>query len=224
MVGVLFISSLGRANRHSVKSACLNLLRTASVRRPLQRIQKCSNSICQTPFKTNSAATLSLYHQNGTTNMNVKNAILSLLLWASVIASAYSQTGGSGLISISALGHMSVTLLNPAAITASQNLEFNDIQLRSAQSASGSVDCNMSMGSVRISGTQATYAVTVSNNQMGFNQNGNVLSIGNFSAYSSEEPCGSSSVYIGATMSILKRKAAVITENCTPLILTINYN
>lgn len=156
--------------------------------------------------------------------MKMKPAILLILLWACATASIYSQVGSRSPISISAIGHMSVTLLSPAAITASQNLEFNDIQLRSAQNTSGAVDCDMSMASVRVSGTQATYAVTVSNNQMGFNQNGNTLSIGNFSAVSSEEPSGSSSVYIGATMSIQKRKAVAIAESSTPLTITINYN
>lgn len=156
--------------------------------------------------------------------MNRKPAILLILLWASAIASVFSQTGGRSPISISAIGHMSVTLLSPAAITASQNLEFNDIQLRSAESTSGAVDCDMSMASVHVSGTQAMYAVTVSNSQMGVNQNGNTLSISNFSAIASEEPSGSSSIYIGATMSILKRKAVAQTVSNTPLTVTINYN
>ncbi len=119
---------------------------------------------------------------------------------------------------------MTVTLLSPAALTAPQNLEFNDIKLRSSKGTSASVDCDMSLGSVRVSGTLATYAVTVSNSNFGFNQNGNALSVSNFSAVSSTEDSGSGNIYIGATMSIVKREALAVVENRDPLAITINYN
>lgn len=155
--------------------------------------------------------------------MRLKPALLLILLWTSATLSTFAQSGGRSPISISAIGHMSVTLLSPAALTASQNLEFNDIQLRSA-STSAAIDCDMTMASVHVSGTPATYAVTVSNNNLGFNQNGKALSIGQFSARTSLEDSGSSSIYIGATMSIVKRNALAVAENNGPLAITINYN
>jgi hypothetical protein len=119
---------------------------------------------------------------------------------------------------------MAVTLLSPAALTTSQNLEFNDIKLRSSQAPTAAVDYDMSLASVHVSGTKATYAVTVSNSNFGFSQSGRALSVNNFSAVASNEVNGSNDIYIGATMSIRKREALTIVENNTPLAITINYN
>jgi hypothetical protein len=118
---------------------------------------------------------------------------------------------------------MAVTLLSPAALTSQQNLEFNDIQLRSSQSTSASIDCDVTKASVRVSGNTATYAVTVSNGNLGVNQKGNNLNIGNFSAVCESDPSGSSSIYIGATMSIAKRQTQATTKQ-DPLTIIINYN
>lgn len=155
--------------------------------------------------------------------MRLKPALLLILFWTSATLSMFAQSSGRSPISVSAIGHMSVTLLSPAALTSSQNLEFNDIQLRSA-STSAAIDCDMTMASVHVSGTQATYAVTVSNHNLGINQNGNAFSVGQFSTRTSMEESGSSSIYIGATMSIVKRNAVAMVEYNGPLAITINYN
>lgn len=159
--------------------------------------------------------------------MKTKSALLLMTLLASMSLSAFAQSSGRSPISVTAIGHMAVTLLSPAALSVPQNLEFNNIQLRSSEVASGAVDCDMKMATVRVSGTRATYSVTVSNDQMGFNQNGNRLSVGNFSTSTSMEDSGSSSIYIGATMSIAKRGVVAIANNNgsnNPLAITINYN
>jgi hypothetical protein len=136
----------------------------------------------------------------------------------------YGQSAARNSISISAIGHMAVTLLSPAALTSQQNLAFNDIQLRSGQSTSASVDCDVTKASIRVSGNAATYSVTVSNGNMGVNQKGNNLNIGNFSAVCESEPSGSSSIYIGATMSIAKSQTLAASANHDPLTIIINYN
>lgn len=156
--------------------------------------------------------------------MKTKSALLLSLLLTGISLSTFAQTSGRSPISITAIGHMAVTLLSPAALSATQNLEFNDIPLRSSEATSGAVDCDMKQATVRVSGTRATYAVTVSNGNMGINQNGKRLSVGNFSATTSMEDSGSSSIYIGATMSIMKRDVAALANNDSPLAITINYN
>lgn len=150
--------------------------------------------------------------------------LLLITLWTGISLTTLAQTGGRGSIATTAIGHMAVTLLSPAALTASQNLEFNDIKLRSGQATSAAVDYDLSMASVRVSGSNATYAVTVSNSNFGFSQNGRTLSVGNFSTVSSKELSGSNEIYIGATMSICKREALTLAANDTPLAITINYN
>lgn len=150
-----------------------------------------------------------------------------MTLLTSMSLSAFAQSSGRSPISVTAIGHMAVTLLSPAALSAPQNLEFNDIQLRSSEVASGAVNYDMKMATVRVSGNKATYAVTVSNGNLGINQNGNRLSVGNFSTSTSMEESGSTSIYIGATMSIMKRGVVAKTENndsSNPLAITINYN
>lgn len=150
--------------------------------------------------------------------------LLLIALWTGVTLSSLAQTGGRGPISTTAIGHMAVTLLSPAALTASQNLEFNDINLRSSQATSGAVDYDLSLASVRVSGSKATFAVTVSNSSFGFSQNGRTLSVGNFSTVSSNDLSESNEIYIGGTMSICKRETLALVENNTPLAITINYN
>ena len=149
-----------------------------------------------------------------------------MILLTGMSLSAIAQSSGRSPISVTAIGHMAVTLLSPAALSAPQNLEFNDIQLRSSEATSGAVECDMKMATVRVSGNRATYAVTVSNGNLGINQNGNRLSVGNFSTSTMEES-GSTSIYIGATMSIVKRGVVAIAEakdSNNPLAITINYN
>jgi uncharacterized membrane protein len=137
---------------------------------------------------------------------------------------AFAQIGGRGPMATSALGHMAVTLLTPAALTSAKNLEFRDIPLRSGEATSAAIESDMSMASIRVSGTAATYSVTVSNKNFGFSQNGRTISVSTVSSVSTMEETGASSIYIGATMRISKRAAVTTTETSAPLAVTINYN
>jgi len=156
--------------------------------------------------------------------------LYTLALLIGITFQSFAQSG-RGPMTTTAIGHMCVTLLSPAALTAGQDLSFNNVTMRSAngntpsdESASVTVDNeDMSMASLKVMGNKATYSVTVSNRSMGFNQNGNGISVGNFSARTDTDLSGASTIYIGATMSINKRQH-VTSENTTPLAVTVNYN
>lgn len=149
--------------------------------------------------------------------------ILSLCMGLSL--STFAQTGARGPMATSALGHMAVTLLTPAALTSAKNLEFKDIPLLSGEATSAAIESDMSMASIRVSGTAATYSVTVSNKNFGFSQNGRSISVSTVSSISTSEDTGASNIYIGATMRISKRAAAATTTETSALLaVTINYN
>ena len=158
------------------------------------------------------------------TVMRTIRALLLITLWTGLTLSSSAQSSGRGPIATTVTGHMAVTLLSPAALSATQNLEFNDIKLRSSQAPTVAVDYDMSLASVHVSGSKSMYSVTVSNSSYGFSQNGRALSVSNFSTVSSNEDSGSNEIYIGATMSIRKREALAVVENNTPLAITVNYN
>jgi len=158
--------------------------------------------------------------------MTRKLYLLALLI--GITFQSFAQSG-RGPMSTTAIGHMCVTLLTPAALSTIQDLSFNNVSLRSAAgsdegSASLTVENGaMQMASLRVQGSKATYAVTVNNRTMGFNQNGRNISVENFSTTSNTDYNGASTIYIGATMHV--KKAVVDTnENVSPLAVTINYN
>ena len=154
--------------------------------------------------------------------------IRNLYLLTLLIGMTFQSNAQSGR-STSAIGHMCVTLLSPAALSSLQDLSFNNVSLRSAGntnegSASLTVENGaMQMASLRVQGSKATYSVTVNNRSMGFNQNGRNISVENFSTTTNTNYNDASIIYIGATMRV--KKAVVDTnENVSPLAVTINYN
>ena len=130
-----------------------------------------------------------------------------------------------------AIGHMCVTLLAPAAVSSVQDLSFSNVSLRSSSNANSSketasltvADEKMQMASLKVQGNKATYSVTVTNRAMGLNQNGRNISVDNFSSTSYTDLNGASTIYVGATMHV--KKAVVDTnEDMSPLAVTVNYN
>lgn len=163
--------------------------------------------------------------------MRATRILLHTALWICITFSASAQSASRGPMSTSTIGHMAVTLLSPAALTSSKNLQFNDItlstpvtSLMTGQTSSAAVNYEMSMASVKISGAHSTYSVTVSNKKMGLSQNGKALSVSNFSSISTIEDTGVSNIYIGATMKISEKETAEASEVGFPLAVTINYN
>lgn len=154
-----------------------------------------------------------------------------LLLLTALIGMTFQSFGQSsrGPVSTTAIGHMCVTLLSPAAVSNVQNLSFNNVSLRSAtntnqESASiSATNSNMQMGSIRVQGSKATFAVTVTDRAIGFNQLGRSISVDHFSATSNTDENGASTIYIGATMRV-KKAVVESNENASPLAVTVNYN
>jgi len=144
----------------------------------------------------------------------------NLFLLATLIGisfQSYAQSG-RGPMSTTAIGHMAVTLLSPAAVSTIQDLSFSNVSLRSS-----STNGEMQMGTLRVQGNKATYDVTVSNRAIGFNQKGSTISIDHFSTYSDTDFNGASTINIGATMHV-KKAVPSTDEQVSPLAVTINYN
>jgi len=156
--------------------------------------------------------------------MKTARILLYMTLWMGMSLSTFAQSNSRGPMSTSSIGHMSVTLLSPAALTSTQDLAFNDISIKSIEASIAVADNDISMASVRVSGTQATFSVTVSNKDLGFSQNGRTLSISKFSSVSSIEKTGISNIHIGATLRISNEKASKVEKTISPLAVIINYN
>jgi len=145
----------------------------------------------------------------------------NLLLLATMMGYVLTSFAGErGPMSTTAIGHMSVTLLSPAALTDVQNLQFNDIDLHSA---AGTVIENTNMASIKVVGNKSTYAVTISNQAMGYRQNDTNLSVDCFTSVTTTENSGTSNIYIGATMKV-NDESAINTDHASSLDVTINYN
>lgn len=127
--------------------------------------------------------------------------LLILALLTGFTCSSFAQAGGRGPMATSALGHMAVTLLSPAAIKS-----------------------DLSMATIRVSGNHATYAITVSKKSYEFSKNGNTISVRNFSSIAKPDKTGSNTIYIGATMNISQKDAASYVDRNEELAVTINYN
>lgn len=155
----------------------------------------------------------------------------NLLLLTALIGMSFQSFGQSSRspVSTTAIGHMCVTLLTPAAVSNVQDLSFNNVSLRSATNTNleaasvSATNGDMQMGSIRVQGSKAMFAVTVTDRPIGFNQNGRAISVGHFSATSNMDDNGASTIYIGATMRV-KKAVVESNENASPLAVTINYN
>lgn len=154
--------------------------------------------------------------------------ILAILI--GITFQSFAQSG-RGPMTTTAIGHMCVTLLAPAAVSSVQDLSFSNVSLRSSSNANSSketasltvADEKMQMASLKVQGNKATYSVTVTNRAMGLNQNGRNISVDNFSSTSYTDLNGASTIYVGATMHV--KKAVVDTnEDMSPLAVTVNYN
>ena len=118
--------------------------------------------------------------------------ILAILI--GITFQSFAQSG-RGPMTTTAIGHMCVTLLSPAAVSSVQDLSFSNVSLRSSSNANSSketasltvADENMQMASLKVQGNKATFSVTVTNSAMGLNQNGRNLSIDNFSSTSNTD-------------------------------------
>jgi len=152
--------------------------------------------------------------------------ILTLLIGMTFQSFAQSVRGP---MSSTAIGHMAVTLLSPAAISAVQGLRFSNVSLRSTtspveESASLTVaDEAMQMATIRIQGNKSSYSVTVTNHGIGFNKNGTTISVDNFSMTSETDGSGAGTIHIGGTMR-LKKEVLDSNEKMLPLAVTVNYN
>lgn len=160
----------------------------------------------------------------------MKQILYILVLLIGISFQSYAQSG-KGLMSNTAIGHICVTLLSPAAISSVQDLSFSNVSLRSSYNVDPAEEStrlkvaneNMQMASLKVQGNKASYSVTVTNRTLGFNQYGNTISVGNFSATSNYETNGTSTIHIGATMHV--RNAIVdINDKVSQFAVTVNYN
>ncbi len=142
----------------------------------------------------------------------VRNLVLTALIGISPMALA----GNGTRFSTTVVGHMSVTLLTPAAVTQNQAMQFT-----SKSGASSSFDATK--GSIQIHGNSSTYAVTVENASTNFSQNGKSISIEDFSATTKLSDNGTNNIFLDGNIKVVDNIAMNNTQ-ASPLSVTINYN
>lgn len=143
-----------------------------------------------------------------------------LLILAAILGtSSVLNATGRAPLSTTAIGHMCVTLLTPAALSESKALQFNAINLNTNDA--GSVINNVQNGEIKVLGNTAEFAVTVFNNTIGVNQNGMNLAVENFTATANFDENGSGTINLGGTMKVSEELAL---NESSPLSVMVNYN
>jgi hypothetical protein len=146
----------------------------------------------------------------------MKATLRNMVLTALIGISPMVLAGNGTRYSTTVVGHMSVTLLTPAAITQNQAMQFT-----SKASASGSFDATK--GKIQIHGNNSTYAVTVENASTSFSQNGKNISIEDFSATTNLSDNGTNNILLDGNIRVVDNIAMNNTQ-ASPLSVTINYN
>lgn len=124
---------------------------------------------------------------------------------------------GSGIRTTTVVGHMCVTLVTPAAVSQSQALEINNIDLNNASAKYNG------QGKIGIAGNRSTYALTVSGNNANLNQIGKSIAIDNFSASNNLNDDGTESIEFGGSVRIDNNQTSNNKEY-ELLAITVNYN
>lgn len=140
-----------------------------------------------------------------------------MTLTAALALTAMGFAAGSGIRSTTAISHMCVTLVTPAAISQSQTLEINNIDLNNASAKYNGY------GKIEIAGNHSTYALTVSGNNANLNNQGKSIAIDNFSAVNNMNADGTEIVEFGGSVKINDNFATTNNEK-ELLAVTVNYN
>lgn len=141
----------------------------------------------------------------------------TLLLMTLLGYSTFALAGGRTPLSTTAVGHMCVTLLTPAALTQSQTLEFKNIS-----SSKESTAFTTQEGVIKVGGNNSAYSVTVSANSLGINNNGKSIEVEAISAIQQTDIYGSSSIILGGNVKVSEGLA--YNAESAALAVTVNYN
>lgn len=140
-----------------------------------------------------------------------------MLLFALLGYSTLAWAAGRSPMSTTAVGHMCVTLLTPAALTQSQSLEF-----KSVNASKESTAFTTQQGVIKVGGNNSAYSVTLSANTLGINNNGKSIEVESISATPQTDNYGSSSILLGGSVKV-SEGLAYQTESAA-LSITVNYN
>lgn len=141
-----------------------------------------------------------------------------LLTAVCICASIASNAGNIAGRSTSVLGHMSVTLLTPAALINSKEIKFSNVSLNE------STNQQTETGLIKVVGNLSEFSVTVANKDMGIRYGDTRIHLDDISANSTSNSDGSRNINMGATISKASDGDLAMLENESPLSVTINYN
>jgi hypothetical protein len=141
-----------------------------------------------------------------------------LLTVICISASIASNAGNIAGRSTSVLGHMTVTLLTPAALIQSKEIKFSNISL------TDSINQQTETGLIKVVGNIADFNVTVANRDMDINYGDTRIHLGDISTNSSSNSDGSNSINMGASISKASDGDLAMLQDESPLSVTINYN
>jgi hypothetical protein len=144
--------------------------------------------------------------------MKTKRYILVLTAMMAVAFHSFSQTGSRNPMSTRAIGHMCVEIVSTAAVT--------NVQASAISAESMNQDGSVSVASVTLAGSAATYSITVPEGSFQFNSNNKSLSISDFTATSRLN----NSLDIAATLRVNGASDDLTTSTSSPLVIAINYN
>lgn len=155
--------------------------------------------------------------------MRARRIILTSIALAILTHAAIAQKA-SGFNSATAIGHMAVTLLTPAALSNTRSLSFSNIGLPaySSENREHRIETEMQTASVKVFGNNTTYNVSVPDALVFNGINGKGITLDEIFVRSESGFNGSGTIYIGAKMRIHNSKPN--NESNRPMAVTINYN
>lgn len=137
-------------------------------------------------------------------------AIVKILFAAlTLVSTTVLQAGNANSYSTTAVGHMAVTLLAPAALINQSSIQFENVGTESTSIQ------QTGYGNVKIAGNRATYSVTISNQS---------TILENLTALSNTDFDGATSINIGASLHLSDNNDLASIHEESPVIVTVNYN
>lgn len=142
-----------------------------------------------------------------------------------------------------AIGHMSVTIVSPAALSSVQDINLGNVSFSSNNTISNISastknfkntdgiekvnEGNVSLASFKVSGQDATYSITLPDEPVMTTSNGNDMKVSGFRTIknsSAMQTGNSENIVVGATVQVKGDNAYGLYASATPMRVTVNYN
>jgi hypothetical protein len=161
--------------------------------------------------------------------MKTSIKIVFLAVMVLLPAALFSQT--------KAIGHMCVTIVSPASISSINDMSLGNVSLssnadlkkaseRNAAKIEMVDEGNVSLASFKVSGTGATFNISLPEEPVITNNDNNDMKVSGFRAIRNAELRNSNTenITVGATVQLNKNVAHGLYTSATPMRVTVNYN